>query len=255
MATATTQTADQTAYRAAILAGETPTQEILSVAWRYQVDAVTDASTLEKRKRAVEELAEADQLQKRADAIVVPTVDSAGGKVSDYETVAELAGAIEVCQAMQRPNFVPAEKIKKAELQGDASSIRAEALRTLRQTADPALGAEADSKRQSITGLQGRIRSRITPEQIDRQTEELRQKIERFANGKRGMSDNPRLSMRELRVAAEEQLQELLAERPQAVRDAKQSKADQKRIAKLQGEIAELEKQKLDPERMGWAGE
>ena len=135
-------------YRDCILRGEHPSPGLVDLTGRIEEDAAEDLATLAARRRAVAELLEAEDLERRAAAVVVPTPQDFGTRpVADCPTIRELFNALESyrCQVDPRHVFISAEKTRKRKLQGDASSIRTAAMSILSDTCDRAIHETAET--------------------------------------------------------------------------------------------------------------
>jgi len=148
-------------YRDCILRGEHPSPGLVDLTGRIEEDAAEDLATLAARRRAVAELLEAEDLERRAAAVVVPTPQDFGTRpVADCPTIRELFNALESYRGQVDPRrvFVAPEKIEKRRLAGDARSIRGEAMSVLSRTADPEIlktGEVLGQKRSGLNSIVG----------------------------------------------------------------------------------------------------
>ena len=236
-------------YRDCILRGEHPTPELIDVSGRTEEDAIEDRETLAARRRAAAELLEAEDLERRAAAIVVPQPEDYGSKrVADCQTIAELFGALEAhrCQVDPRHVFISAEKTRKRKLQGDASSIRTAAMSILSDTCDRAIHATGETLGKKRSGLNSTVAEAGQFADLEARIAAVTRKMDQV----RGDSDStgPAKKVRLVELKAERT--RLVDQRPLAAQAAVAALKASAAIAKLEEQRADNSAEMRIPERM-----
>ncbi len=154
------------------------------------------------------------------------------------------------------PGAASPEKFAASAAAGEVSNTRINAIRILRETADPALGQRIAEATQSANAIEAAIRSRQEIIGIDAAIVRHEARVNDLAAGKRDYQNEPAdrrgVSTESLYTSARRRLNEtraLAAQKPEAERA---NQEDRERIASLHQQIAELEEKRLDPANMLW---
>jgi hypothetical protein len=249
-------------YRAAIqaaAAGDGPAPEpdrkLLDGALRLLSDWEADLATLRSRRKAAETLAGIPALEAEADRLAAVASDDGGGQlIADFGTVGELWAALESYRRSQIPGYVSPQKRAAHEARKQAQFDRNDATNALLRTADPALDRDAAELRRQIQGIQARIANRAPLVNLEQRIATQTNFVNELAAGSRwsvpGYDPRP---TRDIWKDEKQKLRGMMAQRPMVADAQRETEADEKRIAALEGKIADLLASKLIPERMAWS--
>jgi len=140
----------------------------LEEAWRLEEHFEQDVSTFRRRLKARRTLdAKVPELKRRAAQLKVEAdrmrAERLGQKPpTDFETLAELAAAVEVLRSARDPSVLitTSEHRRWREAEMNAGSVRRSAIDLLRRTCDPETDNELTAVSRQIEGLRVRIGER-----------------------------------------------------------------------------------------------
>ena len=222
----------------------------------FPTDIAVDIETLRSRYAAIEQLKEADKLEREAVAIVVPTPeDFAARNPADAATIDELVSWIRGATG-DTAVYVPAEKIRRHELLSEARSIRAASASALSGTSDSERFSRlAGPHHDRIQKLEFGIRERAKYGDLETRIGRTESRVNALATGEVPPElQHENKNARFLYGREKGFLRKLIAERPAADSAKKADETARVGIAEARKAIAKIDVQRRDPLRgMKWS--
>jgi hypothetical protein len=240
--------------------------EILRAAWKIRPEFDRDLEIYRRRLDAAEQLRtrvpEFERQYAEATAADRNLLTTAGSRpLNEFKTVAELTAAIELYQNAGRPEFTTDERARASRARNDAVATRQQCLGILARTADPRIDVE-------IRGLQGRIRHIVEVESplrkellnLPQTIADAQSKLDLLIRGVRPSGVNGangsdrRLSLRAEYIEVRREYERLRGLEPRRKAAMKAQATAEAEVRRLESEIAQLHRSKLDPKNMDFSG-